>query len=170
MLVQCLRRWPTINPALMEYFLFDMHTWMFWKPTRQYNTKARWCYRWFSLWPSTVAHGPVRLLWCLIQDKHHTGLKCVCNLVTWYTLPDNADRVLRFWGVLFSISKVAIPINCYHSYSPTHSFMLFNLFTTIHDGNFRRHSSINVTIKWHKFSSNIYYIYVFFVIWSWKLR
>ena len=46
----------------------------------------------------------------------------------------------------------------------------FNLFTTIHDGNFRRHSSMNVTIKWHKFSSNIYYIYVFFVIWSWKLR
>ena len=45
-----------------------------------------------------------------------------------------------------------------------------NLFTTIHDGNFRRHSSMNVTIKWHKFSSNIYYIYVFFVIWSWKLR
>ena len=29
---------------------------------------------------------------------------------------------------------------------------------------------MNVTIKWHKFSSNIYYIYVFFVIWSWKLR
>ena len=49
----------------------------------------------------------------------------------------------------------------------THSF---NLFTTIHDWNFRRHSSMNVTIKWHKFSSNIYYIYVFFVIWSWKLR
>ena len=47
---------------------------------------------------------------------------------------------------------------------------LFNLFTTIHDGNFRRHSSMNVTIKWHKFSSNIYYIYVFFVIWSWKWR
>ena len=47
---------------------------------------------------------------------------------------------------------------------------LINLFTTIHDGNFRRHSSMNVTIKWHKFSSNIYYIYVFFVIWSWKLR
>ena len=46
----------------------------------------------------------------------------------------------------------------------------FNLFTTIHDGNFRRHSSMNVTIKRHKFSSNIYYIYVFFVIWSWKLR
>ena len=45
-----------------------------------------------------------------------------------------------------------------------------NLFTTIHDGHFRRHSSMNVTIKWHKFSSNIYYIYVFFVIWSWKLR
>ena len=47
-----------------------------------------------------------------------------------------------------------------------------NLFTTIHDGNFRRHSSMNVTIKWHKFSSIIYryYIYVFFVIWSWKLR
>ena len=45
-----------------------------------------------------------------------------------------------------------------------------NLFTTIHDGNFRRHSSMNVTIKWHKYSSNIYYIYVFFVIWSWKLR
>ena len=45
-----------------------------------------------------------------------------------------------------------------------------NLFTTIHDGNFRRHSSMNVTIQWHKFSSNIYYIYVFFVIWSWKLR
>ena len=45
-----------------------------------------------------------------------------------------------------------------------------NLFTTIHDGNFRRHSSMNVTIKLHKFSSNIYYIYVFFVIWSWKLR
>ena len=38
---------------------------------------------------------------------------------------------------------------------------VFNLFTTIHDGNFRRHSSMNVTIK---FSSNIYYIYVFFVI------
>ena len=36
-----------------------------------------------------------------------------------------------------------------------------NLFTTIHDGNFRRHSSMNVTRKWHKFSSNIYYIYVF---------
>ena len=129
MLVQCLRRWPTINPALMEYFLFDMHTWMFWKPTRQYNTKARWCYRWFSLWPSTVAHGPVRLLWCLIQDKHHTGLKCVCNLVTWYTLLDNADQVLRFWGVLFSISSVAIPLNCYHSYSPTHQFMLFKQLT-----------------------------------------
>ena len=48
--------------------------------------------------------------------------------------------------------------------------ILLNLFTTIHDGNFRRHSSMNVTIKWHKFSSNIYYIYVFFVIWSWKLR
>ena len=47
---------------------------------------------------------------------------------------------------------------------------MLNLFTTIHDGNFRRHSSMNVTIKWHKFSSNIYYIYVFFVIWSWKLR
>ena len=47
---------------------------------------------------------------------------------------------------------------------------VFNLFTTIHDGNFRRHSSMNVTIKWHKFSSNIYYIHVFFVIWSWKLR
>ena len=47
---------------------------------------------------------------------------------------------------------------------------LVNLFTTIHDGNFRRHSSMNVTIKWHKFSSNIYYNYVFFVIWSWKLR
>ena len=46
----------------------------------------------------------------------------------------------------------------------------FNLFTTIHDENFRRHSSMNVTIKWHKFSSNIYCIYVFFVIWSWKLR
>ena len=46
----------------------------------------------------------------------------------------------------------------------------FNLFTTKHDGNFRRHSSMNVTIKWHTFSSNIYYIYVFFVIWSWKLR
>ena len=46
----------------------------------------------------------------------------------------------------------------------------FNLFTTIHDGHFRRHSSINVTIKWNKFSSNIYYIYVFFVIWCWKLR
>ena len=45
-----------------------------------------------------------------------------------------------------------------------------NLFTTIHDGNFRRHSSMNVAIKWHKFLSNIYYIYVFFVIWSWKLR
>ena len=44
------------------------------------------------------------------------------------------------------------------------------LITTIYDGNFRRHSSMNVTIKWHKFSSNIYYIYVFFVIWSWKLR
>ena len=39
-----------------------------------------------------------------------------------------------------------------------------NLFTTIHDGNFRRHSSMNVTIKWHNFSSNIYYIHVFFVI------
>ena len=24
---------------------------------------------------------------------------------------------------------------------------VFNLFTTIHDGNFRRHSSMNVTIK-----------------------
>ena len=48
--------------------------------------------------------------------------------------------------------------------------ILLNLFTTIHDGNLRRHSSMNVTIKWHKFSSNIYYIYVFFVIWSWKLR
>ena len=24
---------------------------------------------------------------------------------------------------------------------------IFNLFTTIHDGNFRRHSSMNVTIK-----------------------
>ena len=49
-------------------------------------------------------------------------------------------------------------------------FFYINLFTTIHDGNFRRHSSMNVTIKWHKCSSNIYYIYVFFVIWSWKLR
>ena len=48
--------------------------------------------------------------------------------------------------------------------------LFINLFTTIHDGNFRRHSSMNVTIKWHKFSSNIYYIHVFFVIWSWKLR
>ena len=47
---------------------------------------------------------------------------------------------------------------------------VLNPFTTIHDGNFRRHSSMIVTIKWHKFSSNIYYIYVFFVIWSWKLR
>ena len=47
---------------------------------------------------------------------------------------------------------------------------IINPFTTIHDGNFRRHSSMSVTIKWHKFSSNIYYIYVFFVIWSWKLR
>ena len=26
-------------------------------------------------------------------------------------------------------------------------FCLINLFTTIHDGNFRRHSSMNVTIK-----------------------
>ena len=43
-------------------------------------------------------------------------------------------------------------------------YIFINLFTTIHDGNFRRHSSMNVTIKWHKFSSNIYYIYVFFVI------
>ena len=53
---------------------------------------------------------------------------------------------------------------------PFNSPWCFNLFTTIHDGNFRRHSSMNVTIKWHKFSSNIYYIYVFFVICSWKLR
>ena len=55
--------------------------------------------------------------------------------------------------------------------SALHCFMiiLIYLFTTIHDGNFRRHSLMNVTIKWHKFSSNIYYIYVFFVIWSWKL-
>ena len=27
------------------------------------------------------------------------------------------------------------------------SVIFFNLFTTIHDGNFRRHSSMNVTIK-----------------------
>ena len=54
--------------------------------------------------------------------------------------------------------------------TPKVHLIFFNLFTTIHDGNFRRHSSMNVTIKWHKFSTNIYYIYVFFVIWSWKLR
>ena len=29
----------------------------------------------------------------------------------------------------------------------THYTDLINLFTTIHDGNFRRHSSMNVTIK-----------------------
>ena len=28
-----------------------------------------------------------------------------------------------------------------------HPLSRFNLFTTIHDGNFRRHSSMNVTIK-----------------------
>ena len=37
----------------------------------------------------------------------------------------------------------------------------FNLFTTIHDGKFRRHSSMNVTIKWHKFSS-IYTTFMYF--------
>ena len=63
-------------------------------------------------------------------------------------------------------------MQAYHRTTESGSSRLsvFNLFTTIHDGNFRRHSSMNVTIKWHKFSSNIYYIYVFFVIWSWKLR
>ena len=65
-----------------------------------------------------------------------------------------AFRDLLMWlGRLFHITGAAL-----------------NLFTTLHDGNFRRHSSMNVTIKWHKFSSNIYYIYVFFVIWSWELR
>ena len=57
-----------------------------------------------------------------------------------------------------------------HTWQGQNVLLPVNLFTTIHDGNFRRHSSMNVTIKWHKFSSNIYYIYVFFVIWSWKLR
>ena len=59
---------------------------------------------------------------------------------------------------------------CYVKTKHAKRHCFINLFTTIHDGNFRRHSSMNVTIKWHKFSSNIYYIYVFFVIWSWKLR
>ena len=38
---------------------------------------------------------------------------------------------------------------------------LINLFTTIHDGNFRRHSSMNVTIIWQKFSSNILHLCIF---------
>ena len=66
-------------------------------------------------------------------------------------------------STLFLTGSVRWALQCNH-------IAYINLFTTIHDGNFRRHSSMNVTIKWHKFSSNIYYIYVFFVIWSWKLR
>ena len=66
--------------------------------------------------------------------------------------------------------KVNPNFECSYSHPGIRKTRSFNLFTTIHDGNFRRHSSMNVTIKWHKFSSNIYYIYVFFVIWSCKLR
>ena len=58
-----------------------------------------------------------------------------------------------------SINDLGVTVSLNLSWSKN-----INLFTTIHDGNFRRHSSMNVTIKLHKFSSNIYYIYVFFVI------
>ena len=85
--------------------------------------------------------------------------------------PRQKFRLQRNWLSVKSHERTVAqgtfnPILTYISDTPCS----INLFTTIHDGNFRRHSSMNVTIKWHKFSSNIYYIYVFFVIWSWKLR
>ena len=96
-----------------------------------------------------------------------------CDWPSWISLfwDKIPSRVLRL-SVLALGNDINTAIYWYGGTNTSYKthFMLINLFTTIHDGNFRRHSSINVTIKWHKFSSNIYYIYVFFVIWSWKLR
>ena len=44
---------------------------------------------------------------------------------------------------LFNSKIMCIVFFAAHIYNST----VFNLFTTIHDGNFRRHSSMNVTIK-----------------------
>ena len=101
---------------------------------------------------------PQTMEWSLHYRYRHTGsvaefINCLGRagaLVQWLKLPSWVNWEVGDRGLV------------------SHSDL--NLFTTIHDGNFRRHSSMNVTIKWHKFSSNIYYIYVFFVIWSWKLR
>ena len=41
----------------------------------------------------------------------------------------------------------SIPVNVFGVYSAYFDLHPLNLFTTIHDGNFRRHSSMNVTIK-----------------------
>ena len=109
---------------------------------------------------SRLTWGKKHLLYCRVKLKGS-----ICFLYKW------ADTV--FW---FCITVYFNSMTQYHLSSSNNmraacirAFEV-NLFTTIHDGNFRRHSSMNVTIKWHKFSSNIYYIYVFFVIWSWKLR
>ena len=56
-------------------------------------------------------------------------------------------------GPVFSY-KLRYIVGLYENTGPGN---IINLFTTIHDGNFHRHLSMNVTIKWHKFSSNIYY-------------
>ena len=69
----------------------------------------------------------------------------------------------RFWrlkkGPIYRCDVCIMTV--LNRYTAKHDYSRLNLFTTIHDGNFRRHSSMNVTIKWHKFSSNILHLCIF---------
>ena len=69
----------------------------------------------------------------------------------------------RFLGVVLSGGKsVKEELNCIfpHSCNNPYSAEIFNPFTTIHDGNFRRHSSMYVTIHLHDGNfRRIYYSY-----------
>ena len=125
------------------------------------------------------------------QNIVNTDMLCREVNLTWNEIKIyiHTNSVIKMTVIFFALiyeycslghkDDLTIGLECFLTYFRILNFtllhktliwLLLNLFTTIHDGNFRRHSSMNVAIKWHKFSSNIYYIYVFFVIWSWKLR
>ena len=62
----------------------------------------------------------------------------------WANIGPTLDRCVVFAGKKLNHAGLMLPhrLRRWPSIKPA-----FNLFTTIHDGNFRRHSSMNVTIK-----------------------
>ena len=69
------------------------------------------------------------------REKHRTNMALFVSLDETLKALDERKNVLE---VFFDLSK---------AFDTVHHSILLNLFTTIHDGNFRRHSLMNVTMK-----------------------